>query len=157
MKNNYLALLLPGLLSPMYILIMRNFLKSIPDAIAESAKVDGAGDFLIFIRLILPLMKPALASIGMFIALNYWNDWFRSSMFSTSSKTWQLQFYLYNMMNAQQALQQMATNANVSVSVLPSQTVRLAMAVDTTGPVLLFYPFVQRYFVSGIAVGAVKG
>ena len=95
--------------------------------------------------------------MGLFLALGYWNDWYRSSMFSTSQKTWELQFYLYNMLNASSSLKQIAQNADISMADMPTQSVKLAMAVVATGPVLLFYPFVQRYFVSGITVGAVKG
>ena len=80
-----------------------------------------------------------------------------SSMFSTSSETWSLQFYLYDMVNSTLAMRQMAQNVNINTAELPTQTVKLAMAVVATGPVLLFYPFVQRYFVKGITIGAVKG
>ena len=102
-------------------------------------------------------MGPGLATVGLFLALGYWNDWYRSSMFSVSQDTWELQFYLYNLLNASSSMKQMAQSANIAMTDIPTQSMKLAMAVVVTGPVLLFYPFVQRYFVSGITVGAVKG
>ncbi|MDF2537214.1 MAG: protein LplC [Herbinix sp.] len=156
--GSMIAIWFPALMSPFLIILMRTFIKaSVPDAISESAKIDGAGHMTIFFKIVLPVLGPGIATVGLFLALGYWNDWFRSSMFSTSSKTWELQFYLYDLLNATQALKQMAQNTSISTADLPTQSVKLAMAVVATGPVLLFYPFVQRYFVSGITIGAVKG
>ena len=98
-----------------------------------------------------------MVTLMLMMGLGYWNDWYRSSMFSTSSETWSLQFYLYDMVNSTMAMRQMAQNVSLNTADLPTQTVKLSMAVVATGPVLLFYPFVQRYFVSGITIGAVKG
>lgn len=158
LKGSTFAIWFPALMSPFLVILMRTFIKeSVPDAIAESAKIDGAGHVTIFLKIVMPVLGPGLATIGLFLAIGYWNDWYRSSMFSTSSKTWELQFYLYDLLNATQALRQMAQNTSVSTADLPSESIKLAMAVVATGPVLLFYPFVQKYFVSGITVGAVKG
>jgi putative aldouronate transport system permease protein len=158
LKGSTVAIWFPAIMSPFLVIIMRTFITgTVPEAITESAKIDGAGHFTIFTRIVLPVLTPGLATVGMFLALGYWNDWFRSSMFSTSSDTWELQFYLYNMLNATQAMQQMSQNAAINLGSLPTQSVKLAMAVVVTGPILLFYPFVQRYFISGITVGAVKG
>ena len=158
LKGSTLAIWFPALMSPFLVILMRTFIVgSVPDAITESAKIDGAGHIVVFTRIILPVLGPGLATIGLFLALGQWNDWYRSSMFSIDSKTWQLQFYLYDMVNASQALKQMAQNTNIDTTQLPTQSVKLAMAVVATGPVLIFYPFVQKYFVSGITVGAVKG
>lgn len=148
----------PGVMSPFLVVLMRTFIsESVPDAITESAKLDGAGHFTIFARIVLPVLGPGLATVGLFLALGFWNDWYRSSLFSTSKETWELQFYLSNMLNMTASLKDMALSANISTADIPSQSMKLAMAVVVTGPVLLFYPFVQRYFVSGITVGAVKG
>lgn len=138
---------------------MRTFIKSsVPDEIIESAKIDGAGDFLIYVRIVLPIALPALATVGLFLALGYWNDWYLSSMFIESSDKYQLQFYLYNMINSVQAMANLASrSANITVRNLPTESVKMAMAVVATGPVFLLYPFVQKYFVQGITVGAVKG
>lgn len=158
MKGTTFAIWFPALMSPFLIILMRTFIVgSVPDAITESAKIDGAGQFTIFARIVMPVLRPGLATVGLFLALGYWNDWYRSSMFSTNSETWELQFYLYDLLNATTALKQMAQGTSISTSQLPTESVKLAMAVVATGPVLLFYPFVQKYFVSGITVGAVKG
>ncbi len=148
----------PAIMSPFLVILMRTFIAgSVPDAITESARIDGAGEGTILTRIVLPVIGPGLATVGLFLALGYWNDWYRSSMFSTSKETWELQFYLYNMLNSATAVSEMSQYANVSMDAVPTQTVKLAMAVVATGPVLLFYPFVQRYFVTGITIGAVKG
>ena len=141
-----------------FVILMRTFIQSsVPDAIAESAKIDGAGPFTIFIKIVLPVLKPGLATVGLFLALGYWNDWYRSSLFSTNANTYELQFYLYNMLSSTTALKDLAAGATAQIESMPGQSMKMAMAVIVTGPVLLFYPFVQRYFVSGITVGAVKG
>ncbi|MGI6622303.1 MAG: carbohydrate ABC transporter permease [Clostridiaceae bacterium] len=158
LKGSTIAIWFPALMTPFHIILMRTFIKgSVPDAITESAKIDGAGHMTIFARIVLPVLGPGLATVGLFLALGYWNDWYRSSMFSVNSDTWELQFYLYNMLNATQAMRQMAQNSGLTVSDLPTESVKMAMAVVATGPVLMFYPFVQRYFVTGITIGAVKG
>ena len=158
LRGTTLAIWFPALMSPFLVILMRTFITgSVPDAVVESAKIDGAGHWIIFWRIVVPVLGPGLATVGLFQALGYWNDWYRSSMFSTSSETWSLQFYLYDMVNSTLAMRQMAQNVNINTADLPTQTVKLAMAVVATGPVLLFYPFVQRYFVKGITIGAVKG
>ena len=158
LRGSTLAIWFPALMSPFLVILMRTFITgSVPDAVVESAKIDGAGHWIIFWRIALPVLGPGLATVGLFQALGYWNDWYRSSMFSTSSDTWSLQFYLYDMVNSTMAMRQMAQNVSLNTADLPTQTVKLSMAVVATGPVLLFYPFVQRYFVSGITIGAVKG
>ena len=158
LRGSTLAIWFPALMSPFLVILMRTFITgSVPDAVVESAKLDGAGHWIIFWRIVLPVLGPGLATVGLFQALGYWNDWYRSSMFSTSSATWSLQFYLYDMVNSTMAMRQMAQNVSINTADLPTQSVKLAMAVVATGPVLLFYPFVQRYFVSGITIGAVKG
>lgn len=158
MKGSTFAIWFPALMSPFLVILMRTFIVgSVPDAITESAKIDGAGHFTIFAKIVMPVLGPGLATVGLFLALGYWNDWYRSSMFSTSSETWELQFYLYDLLNATTALKQMSQGTSITTAQLPTESVKLAMAVVATGPVLLFYPFVQKYFVSGITVGAVKG
>lgn len=158
LKGTTFAIWFPAVMTPFLVILMRTFITgSVPDAITESAKIDGAGHFTIFVKIVLPVLRPGLATVGLFLALGYWNDWYRSSMFSTNSETWELQFYLYDMLNATTALKQMSQSANIATADLPTQSVKLAMAVVATGPILLLYPFVQKFFVSGITVGAVKG
>lgn len=158
LKDNYLAVLLPGLLTPFLIIMMKSFVRSIPHAITESAKIDGAGDFTIFLRLILPMSTPALATIGLFIALGYWNEWYHAMLFLSPDMDYRpLQLFLYNVVTSADFIRNSAASSNVAMSDVPLETMKMATAVVATGPVILFYPFVQRYFIKGITVGAVKG
>lgn len=158
LKGSYLAVFLQLLMTPWLIILMKNFAKSVPYEITESGKIDGAGDFTIFATLIFPMLKPALATVGLFLALGYWNEWYLSSLYLGSSVTYKpLQYYLYNVINMANALKSSVAGANVSITALPSNTLKMATAVIATGPIIFMYPFVQRYFISGIAIGAVKG
>ncbi|MDF2587883.1 MAG: carbohydrate transporter permease [Anaerocolumna sp.] len=158
LKDNYLAVFLPLLMSPWLIILMKNFIKSIPFEITESGTIDGAGDVTIFIKLILPMLKPALATIGLFLALAYWNEWYNSMLFlSPSVKFRPLQYHLYKIINEVQSLRNSVAGSNVPVTSLPLETLKMATAVVATGPIIFLYPFVQKYFIAGITVGAVKG
>lgn len=158
LKGSYLAVFLQLLMTPWLIILMKNFARSMPYEIIESGKVDGAGDFRIFLQLALPMMKPALATLGLFLALGYWNEWYLSSLYLGSTVEFKpLQYHLYNIINTANALRTSVAGSNVSITDLPSNTLKMASAVVATGPIVLLYPFVQKYFVSGITVGAVKG
>lgn len=158
LKDNYLAVLLPLLMNPWLIILMKNFVKAIPHEITESGKIDGAGDFTIFYKLILPSMTPALATIGLFIALGYWNEWYFSSLFLTTIVKYRpLQYHLYNIVNTVASLKNSVASSNIVMQDLPSETLKMATAVLATGPIIFAYPFVQKYFVAGLTVGAVKG
>jgi len=157
LKNNYLAVLLPLLMSPWLIILMRNFMKSIPFEITESGKIDGAGDFTIFVKLIFPMVKPGLATIGLFLALAYWNEWYNSMLYLPNLDYKPLQYYLYKIVNEAAALRQSLAGSVVIVGALPTTTLKMATAVLATGPIIMLYPFVQKYFISGIVIGAVKG
>jgi putative aldouronate transport system permease protein len=157
LKDTYLVLILPLLMTPFLIILMRNFFKSIPDSIVESAKIDGAGDFTIYAKLIMPLSKSALATIGLFLALAYWNDWFISSIYIDTPSKYTLQYLLYKILQDAEFLKSNAASNVTSSIQIPTETLKLATAVVATGPVILFYPFVQKYFVDGLIVGAVKG
>lgn len=158
LRDSYLAVWLPLLMSPWLIILMKNFIKAIPHEITESGKIDGAGDFRIFITLILPTIIPALATIGLFIALGYWNEWYNSSLFLTSNIRYKpLQYHLYSIVNKVAALKSSVAGSMLVGVSLPSETLKMATAVVATGPIILLYPFVQKYFVSGLTVGAVKG
>ncbi|MDR1262434.1 MAG: carbohydrate ABC transporter permease [Oscillospiraceae bacterium] len=161
-RNNYHALLLPMLFSVWNMIIAKNFMKSIPYEITESAKVDGANDLVVFFRLILPLSTPLLATLGLFSALAYWNDWFNSMLFITKENKMSLQYFLQEMINSIQALKNLVSMGAGAASLsgmvsLPQETMKMAMTVITTGPIILLYPLVQRYFVKGLTIGAVKG
>lgn len=158
LRDSLWALIIPSLLGSYNILLMRNFIKScVPGELVESARIDGAGDFRIFFKIVLRLSTPALATIGLFIALGKWNDWYMSMLFIKTESKHTLQYFLYRMVNMASALQSME-RSGVSANVTPpSETVKLAMAMVATGPVILIYPFVQRYFVKGLTIGAIKG
>lgn len=158
LKDNYLAVLLPLMMSPWLIILMKNFVKAIPHEITESGKIDGAGDMKIFTALILPMLKPALATIGLFLALGYWNEWYQSSLFlSTKVDVKPLQYTLYEVVNKMDALKNSVAGQYVTLSDIPTESVKMANAVLATGPIVFLYPFIQKYFISGITVGAVKG
>lgn len=158
LQDSYLAVLFPLLMSPWLIILMKNFVKAIPHEITESGKIDGAGDMKIFISLILPMLKPALATIGLFLALGYWNEWYQSSLFLGSKVAVKpLQYTLYEVVNKIDALKNSGAGQFVSIADIPQESVKMANAVLATGPIVLLYPFVQKYFISGITVGAVKG
>lgn len=157
LKDSYLSLIVPIMINVFYLLIMRSFMTSIPVSIIESAKIDGAGEFRIFWQFVLPLSKAALATIGLFIALGYWNDWYNAMLFMSSREKWPLQYMLYDMLNTAQAMSNLSTVAGIRLAEVPSQSLRMAMAIIATGPAMLLYPFVQKYFVKGVTIGAVKG
>ena len=158
LRDSYLAVLIPLLMSPWLVILMKNFVKAIPHEISESGKIDGAGDMRIFVSLILPMLKPALATIGLFLALGYWNEWYQSSLFLSSKVDVKpLQYYLYEVVNKADALKNSVAAQFVTIGNLPTETVKMANAMLATGPIILLYPFVQKYFISGLTVGAVKG
>lgn len=157
LKNSYLALILPGLFGVFYLLIMRTFVSAIPDALIESAKLDGAGEWRIFFTIILPLLKSGLATIGLFQALGYWNDWYNAMLYINDEKMFPLQYMLYVIQQQAQALSRIAAQAGIPVQNTPSSSMKMAMAVIAIGPIVAVYPFVQKYFVKGITIGSVKG
>ena len=157
LKDSLWALILPGVFNVFYLLIMRSFVSAIPTALIESAKIDGAGEFRIFLQIVLPLLKSGMATIGLFLALGYWNDWYNAMLYINSESKYPLQYMLYNMLQKTQALALVASRAGISVADLPSNSLKMAMAVVATGPIILVYPFVQKYFVAGVTVGSVKG
>jgi putative aldouronate transport system permease protein len=157
LKNSLIALILPSLMNVFYIIVMRSFLSSLPDSLAESAKIDGAGDFTIYLKVIMPLSKPALATVGLFIALDYWNDWYNAMLYITSPEKYPLQYVLHGMLSRQEALKRISAISGIALQDQPRESIKLAMACIATGPLILLYPFVQKFFIRGITVGAVKG
>ncbi len=158
LKDSYLAVLLPLLMSPWLIILMKNFVRAIPHEITESGKIDGAGDMRIFTSLILPMLKPALATIGLFLAMGYWNEWYQSSLFLSSKVDVKpLQYTLYEVVNKMDALKNSVAGQYITMGDIPTESVKMANAILATGPIIFLYPFIQKYFISGITVGAVKG
>ena len=159
LKDTYWVMILTLLVNVYFIILMKNFMKTVPKALIEATKIDGAGEFYIFFRIVLPLVKPALASIGMFTALGYWNEWRTGMLFLQNNDLFPLQYYLYRLLNSVEFLKNAtaAMGANVSNLTFPSESLKLAMTVIATGPIICLYPFLQKYFVKGITIGAVKG
>lgn len=163
LRNTIWALILPGVSSAFYIMIARTYFRlSIPSSVLESARIDGAGEWRILFTIVLPLSLPMLATIGLFATFSFWNDWFRSMLYVDQKELYALQYVMMRALLNVQYLQQNLSNmsaeeAMMELAKLPSETLRMAMAVVSIGPIVLAYPFFQRYFISGLTVGAVKG
>ena len=160
-KDTLWALILPGLLmNAFYVIMMRSFFTAnIPDALVEAARIDGAGEYKILFKIVLPLSKPMMATLALMIGLGYWNDWMNSLYYITNEKLFSIQAILNTIITNIQFLTsgQSAAASNVDLSQLPSVGIRMAIAVIGILPVLCIYPFFQKYFVKGIVVGGVKG
>lgn len=157
LKNTIWALIIPTIVSVWNIILVKGFMGGIPGEITESAKIDGAGDFRIFVKLILPLSKPVVATIGLFTALAYWNDWYMCMLFIDKKELFDLQYLLYQLMGSIKALREIASQSAISVSSMPIESTKMALTIVATGPIILVYPFVQKYFVKGLTLGSVKG
>ena len=161
LKNTLWALILPGLIDFGTIIIMRTFMKtSIPSALVESAHIDGAGDLTIFYKIIMPLSLPGIATIALFKAVGLWNDWTNALYFITDNRLSNLQYYLQRIMASATALSsnaEMAQAAAGMTDVLPTENVRMAICLVAIGPIILLYPFLQKYFIKGLMIGAIKG
>lgn len=155
--DNRLALIFPALVSAYNCIIMKNFFLSIPESLEESARIDGANDIRIFFSIIIPLSKATIATIALFMAVAYWNDYFSTVLYIRSSDKWALQAVLRNMLtNTQQAMAQAGVNV-INTSNTNSETIKAGTIVISTVPILVVYPFVQKYFVTGVMIGGVKG
>ncbi len=157
-NNTIFALFLPSLVGSSNIIIFRTFIKTgIPGEMIEAAKVDGASEWRIFFQFVIPLSKPAIATIGLFLVLGFWNDYYLPMMLISEESLYNLQYYLQLIFLNLQMLAEGTVSANVDLSTLPSETMRLAMCVLAMGPILIVYPFFQKYFISGLTIGSVKG
>ena len=161
LKDSIWALILPLLVSSFNVVICKTFFKTnIPESVMESAQIDGASQFTIFGRIVLPLAKPLLATIALFLTFGYWNDWFQSSLYITNTKLYSLQALLDHI---QRSIEVMANNPAMGVTMteymnsMPKEGARMAMAILIIIPIACTYPFFQRYFISGLTVGSVKG
>lgn len=157
--NNLIALILPILVNVTYLLILKSYMMNIPDSLYESARLDGAGDFTIYWRIVMPLTKSGLATVGLFIALAYWNDWYNAMLYMDegSRNLYPLQYFLNNILTKAQAMNAAAARSGIPASDVPSEPMKLAMTVVATEPIVLLYPFLQKFFVKGVTIGAVKG
>ena len=157
--NSILALILPYVFSAWYILLLRTYFKRVPLELIESAYMDGANEPVIFSRIIVPLSKPAIATIALFYLLRYWNDWWLALLYIDDQKLAPLQFTLHRIMANILFITQMMPDATIDLNtgLMPNETVRMAMCMVACGPMLFVFPFFQKYFVKGITVGALKG
>lgn len=154
LQNTLQVLILPYLVVPWFVLLLRTYFAGLPRDLIEAAKLDGAGEWRIFFRLILPLSTPALATVGLFSMLMFWNDWWLSLLFIDDQQLFPLQYLLYKLVTNVDAI---AANSQLFGIAVPAQTVRMAMAVLAIGPVGIAFVFVQRYFIRGITLGGLKG
>ncbi len=159
LRDTIQALILPMVANGWYILLIRNFFMSVPDDMYESAHIDGANVYTILFRIYYPLAKPVLATVGLFVSLAYWNDWWLGMMLVDKAAIKPLQLLLYSIISNIQFLKTMNNSPEMQAiwSTVPTEGLRMAMVVITIGPMIAVYPFVQKYFVKGIMVGAVKG
>ena len=156
LRNNIFALIVPRLMFSVFnVSLVRNFMAALPEAMRESAKIDGANDVRIALQIYFPLSLPVLASITLFYGLNYWNDWYNCIMLVSDTKLYPLQYLLFEL---QSRITEARELSQIGVNImLPGEAFKMATVVVTVGPIVLLYPFLQRYFVKGITVGAVKG
>ena len=157
--DNIWALIVPSLVNPWWVFVLRNFFSSLPAEIMESARIDGASEARILYSIVLPLSLPAMATVGLFTAVAYWNDWWLGVILLDFAKFRPLAVIILRMLNSVQALQKAMEQpgAVVHLENLPTYAIRMATTVVTIGPIILVYPFVQRYFIKGLTIGAIKG
>ncbi|AUS98217.1 sugar ABC transporter permease [Clostridium thermosuccinogenes] len=155
LKDNILGLILPILFNPFFMFLMLNSFRGVPDAVIESAKIDGAGEFKIYRSIAIYLALPGIATITLFYALNYWNEWNLALLLINEPKLYPLQYLLRMVLQRVTYVGQAAMTANVSE--IPAESTKMATVIVTIGPILLVYPFVQKYFIRGITIGAIKG
>jgi ABC-type glycerol-3-phosphate transport system permease component len=154
LRNSFAALIVPALVSSFNLFLMRNYFKTIPPSITESADIDGANPLKTFFSIIIPLSTPIIATSTLFISLGYWNSWTEALWFIDNPNLVPLQYMLFKIRSQMEIIQM---SGSIGSSQVPSQTFQVATLFVTIGPIILVYPFVQKYFVKGIMVGAVKG
>ncbi len=159
--NNFWIYIIPGSISAYYLIMIRTFYDTIPDSLEESAKLDGCGYFRSYIHIILPLSKPIIAVIGLYCAVNHWNDWFSGAFYQRSSKMWPVQTVLQQMLNKAMASTEETTTIGkliaANANTVTSDSLKMAAVVVTMTPILCVYPFIQKYFAKGVMIGAIKG
>ncbi|MEK5235580.1 carbohydrate ABC transporter permease [Paenibacillus sp. FSL L8-0470] len=157
LQNTIWALILPLLCQPFLVFLLVSFFRTVPEELEEAARIDGANEMRVFFQIILPISKPILASVGLFYALYYWNDWYMGLMFIDNEKLFPLQLILRRMVSNMEAAKNLIPASAAISTVAPTYGVRMATTVLTIGPIILLYPMLQKYFVKGLTVGAVKG
>lgn len=164
-NNTLYALFLPLSFSAYWVIIMRTFYRSnIPDSVIESARIDGAGEWRTLVQIVLPLATPGLATVALFAAVGIWNNYFNCLLLVNDRSYYNLQYTIAEILKSVQFLKEMASSSgagqvagSMGLAEMPAESFRMAMAVVTMGPIILAYPFFQKYFVKGLTIGAVKG
>ena len=159
LRNNIAALIIPSLMfNPFNLFLVRNFMGGIPDSLRESATIDGASDFTIAFRIYMPLCIPVLATVGLFYALGYWNDWWNAIMLIDNKfkSLYPIQYLLLQLKSQISMIKDMMYSTNSTSSVAPAESLKMATVIITIGPIILLYPLLQRYYVKGLVVGSVK-
>lgn len=162
LKDSIWALVWPLAISPFYIFILKTFFQSfVPSEVIESARVDGANEFQAFFNIVIPVSKPGIATVALFLTLSYWNDWFNAMLYIDTTSKMPIQYLLIKIENTSNFLQKMGSQMGASVSQvaanIPSDTIKMAIVVIVVLPIALSYPYFQKYFVQGLTMGAVKG
>ena len=156
--DHFLVYIIPGLFSFWNMIIFMSFFRELPAGLEESAKLDGANDMMIFVRIVIPLSMPVIATIALFNGVGHWNDYFAGVMYVNKSELQPIQTYLYRIVASASASKAVvAMPAGVAAQQVSSQSVRLATMVVTTFPIMCVYPFLQKYFVKGMLIGSIKG
>jgi putative aldouronate transport system permease protein len=158
LTNNFLVFIIPSLVSVYNMILVKAYIESMPDEIFEAAKIDGANDLKIFIQMILPLSKPILMTIGLFVAVGQWNSWFDAYLYTSDQNLKTMQSILVEILNQYQmgdTSSEQMSNAAAGMVVTPD-SIRMAATMVATIPIIMIYPFIQKYFVKGIMLGAVK-
>ncbi len=158
--NNYLVYVIPGIFSFYNMVIVRSFVQELPPSIQESAEVDGANEIVIMFKIILPLSTPVLATIALWVAVGMWNDWTTTLLYVTEKKLFPLQYLMMRLIKESELAREMATQSamnNTAITAQPTpDTVKAATLIVTTLPIIMVYPFLQKYFIKGVVLGAVK-
>lgn len=158
LKNSVWSLIIPSLFSVWNMFLMRTYLSQVPYALYESALIEGAGWMRIFWRIAVPLSKTAFLTVGLMYALTYWNDWWNALMFIEKKELFPLQYFLYGILSNVNAISSGRVPAGVTGTLqLPAETVKMAVTIITIGPIIFLYPFIQKYFVSGVMSGCGEG
>lgn len=159
LKNTLAALILPNMVNSFNILLLCNFMRTVPEELIESARIDGASEFRIAAAIVVPIAMPAIATVGLFFAMQYWNDWWLALLYiDNAPQLFPIQFLLRTIVTNAQFLAQNSSNLGImGGNVMPTEGVKMAACVLAIGPLIIVYPFVQRFFVRGLTLGAIKG
>jgi len=157
LRNTIWALIIPSMIfNPFNLFLVRNYMKQIPDTLTEAARIDGANDFYIALRIFFPLSLPVLATVTLFYGIGYWNNWFNAIMLVDNKDLFPLQFLLFKLNSEISMIQSMQRTMSEVATTLPAESVKMATAILTIGPIVFFYPFLQKYFIKGLLIGSVK-